>query len=409
MSCAPRSLRPCGVRMSCAPRSLRPCGAAPNSKIPRSPEPLPPCAPPTVQGPQLPPRPVRYPSRMRTSEGPERVRRALKRAPSRIAWRELTTAIDECSEEALATVQKEIEIALAAWPDTVRLVPGRWLRALSERGVCRALTLCRSIDVVLNGLEGVSDPARWTDAPELAHCSIIRVVHEDAPTSAIERFIRRPTQIALAELSLGLSLGGEAIVALRESGLLSHVSRLGLSRNAIGPVGIDALIAPSRGPWRVERLLLGRNRLERRGALALAQPSALSVDGVLDLDCNRLDGEAIRALAAAPILVGVSTLNLSNNPVGREGCAALASSPSLTGLRQLFLHDCGLEDDDVRPLLSPNEESNSGVHQPRRTRNQLQDRLLRPRAERKDDQHAVHLCPNPPRIEGQDDRSCHRD
>lgn len=289
---------------------------------------------------------------MRTSEGPERVRRALKRAPSRIAWRELTTAIDECSEEALATVQKEIEIALAAWPDTVRLVPGRWLRALSERGACRALTLCRSIDVVLNGLEGVSDPARWTDAPELAHCSIIRVVHEDAPTSAIERFIRRPTQIALAELSLGLSLGGEAIVALRESGLLSHVSRLGLSRNAIGPVGIDALIAPSRGPWRVERLLLGRNRLERRGALALAQPSALSVGGVLDLDCNRLDGEAIRALAAAPILVGVSTLNLSNNPVGREGCAALASSPSLTGLRQLFLHDCGLEDDDVRPLLS---------------------------------------------------------
>ena len=44
-------------------------------------------------------------------------------------------------------------------------------------------------------------------------------------------------------------------------------------------------------------------------------------------------------------------LNLSNNPIGAEGCAALAQSPRLHALEVLLLHDCGLDDEAVLPLL----------------------------------------------------------
>jgi hypothetical protein len=276
---------------------------------------------------------------------------ARARPPSLATWRRLTAALDATPGHALADAMADVEEACAGWPDALRLVPGRWLRELLDGDVQPRLRVARAIDLLLNETCVRGDRFAWTDAPELARATIVRVFDDRLGDAGLHRWLRSQSHSRIVELALATGIADAGAAALAGEPRLAGLRSLALFRNAIGPAGISALLtSPHLGPG-LRRLLLGRNMLGETGARALARPTQINHLELLDLDCNRLDAAAVRVLADAPLLDGVRALNLSNNPIGADGCAALAQSPRLGALEVLYLHDCGLDDAAVLPLL----------------------------------------------------------
>lgn len=271
--------------------------------------------------------------------------------PSLALWRRLTAALDATPDHALADALAAVEAACAAWPDALRLAPGRWLRELLDGRTQPRLRATRAIDLVLHETEVAGDRLAWADAPELAQATIVRVLDDRLGDAGVARWLRSASHSKLVELALSTSISDVGTRALVDDPRLAGVRSLALFRNAIGPEGLSALLASPRLGRGLRRLLLGRNRIGEPGARALAGPTPMAGLDLLDLDCNRLEGVAVRELADAPLLAGVRALNLSNNPIGAEGCAALAESPRLHALEVLLLHACELDDEAVLPLL----------------------------------------------------------
>src|SRR5689334_12822246 len=95
--------------------------------------------------------------------------------PSLVEWRRVVRALDELEDPAQLDAA---EIACAHFPDKLRLAPGRWLRQLFEGKRQPKLRVTRAIDIALLGDDPSGDRLAWTDAPELAQVTIVRVYDE---------------------------------------------------------------------------------------------------------------------------------------------------------------------------------------------------------------------------------------
>jgi hypothetical protein len=266
-----------------------------------------------------------------------------------VAWRRIVASLDTNFDPAQLDAAQS---ACAELPDALRLAPGRWLRALLERGAEPRLRICRAVDLTLYDVDLPGDRFAWTDAPELAQVTVLRVFDERLDDQAIERWLRCSNNSQVTELALAGGITDPGARRLAGDDRLTKLRSLALFRSKIGPEGISAIISSKLLGGGLRRLLLGRNQLGEAGVSAIAGDTKIADLELLDLDCNRLDGPAIEALTRAPLLAGVRTLNLSNNPIGAEGCAALADCAYLSSLEQLFLHGCQLDDDAVEILLS---------------------------------------------------------
>jgi hypothetical protein len=261
--------------------------------------------------------------------------------PSLVAWRRIVAEHDGVGDPA----------DLDAFPDALRRAPGGWIRALIEGHREPRLRICRAVDITLHDVDLPGDRFAWTDAPELAQVTILRVVDPRLDDDALDRWLGSPNNPRLTELALGGAITSRGARRLAGDERLANLESLAVYRSKIGPEGVAALLSSPRLGRKLHRLLLGRNTLGEAGAIALAADTSITNLALLDLDCNRLDGAAIQALVRAPLLAGVRTLNLSNNPIGPEGIAALAACPYLDALEVLFLHGCQLDDEAVAPLL----------------------------------------------------------
>lgn len=299
------------------------------------------------------PRPCRRISQVPPSEGiAMREALAAVRAPSLVAWRRITAALDAETDPArLDAALSAVDSVCAVYPDRIRLAPGRWIRPLFNGHAEPRLRVCRAVEITLHDVDLPGDRFAWTDAPDLAGVTVLRVCDERIDDSTVERWLGSANNSRITELTLGGGLTDRGACCLASDARLSNLESLALFRNAIGSEGLAALIGSPRLGSALRRLLLGRNQLGETGAKALAGKTTLGNLALLDLDCNRLDGAAIRALVRAPLLSGVRKLNLSNNPVGAEGCAALAACPHFDKLEELLLHDCQLDDEAVALLL----------------------------------------------------------
>lgn len=269
-------------------------------------------------------------------------------SPSLAAWRRITAALDASQGDRLAADLDAVAAACADWPDAVRLAPGRWLRDRIDGRPQPRLTVARAVDLTLQG-DLAGDRLAWTDAPELARCTILKIVDDRMGDAGLARWLQSANNPRPVELTLAAGLTDAGAHRLAADPRLATLRSLALLRNALGPAGLAALLAAPMPALR--RLLLGRNLFGEPGARALAGATALADLDLLDLDCDRLDGPALRVLARAPLLSGIRALNLSNNPIGRDGCAALAESPHLDRLEVLLLHGCRLDDAAAAPLL----------------------------------------------------------
>lgn len=277
---------------------------------------------------------------------------AAVREPLLVAWRRIVAALDMVTDpEELQVAISAVESSCASVSDSIRLAPGRWIRTLCIGQPEPRLRVVRAVKINLHDVDIAGDRFAWTDAPDLAHVSILRVFDERFNDDVLERWLRFSMSRRITDLALGGGMTDRGACRLAADECLSNIENLGLFRNEIGSVGLAALIG---SPWlgrKLRRLLLGRNWLGQAGAAALASETAIGDLDLLDLDCNRLDGGAIRNLVKAPVLSGVRVLNLSNNPIGAEGCAALASCRYLDQIEVLFLHGCQLDDEAVATLL----------------------------------------------------------
>lgn len=266
---------------------------------------------------------------------------ALAATPSRVAWRNLCERLDLAFDPALLP---SLEAALASWPDALRGLPGRWRRALRHGDQHPALPLVRTVRATL--FEAAPEPYAWARCAGLRRVVALHLRDEHLGDAGAMALASSPHLTRLTALSLGHGITADGARALAASPSLGGVVAFDLARNQLDAAAVTSLVAsPHLG--RVREVFLGRNGLGEASARALAagpwRPS------LVDLDANRLDGGAVAALRGGGLLADVATLNLSHNPVGRVGCEALAAA-ELPSLEVLYLHGCGLTDDDVAPL-----------------------------------------------------------
>lgn len=275
---------------------------------------------------------------------------ALASPPSRAAWRSLSELLDAFEPEELDASLRGLEERLAAWPDHLRTVPGRWLATLLEGENEPRLELTRTLDHVLMLEPERSFRFAWTETSRLQRLSTVRLHDEGFGDDGARSLAKSTTLASLTELSIGAHIGPAGATKLLAAPILHGVRTLGLNRNRIGTQGVEALATSPCLPT-LEALHLGRNHLDDDALRVLAGLCAPHL-ARLDLDFDAFTTAGLAALAASPLLASVFELNLSNNRLTREACEALAASPHLAGLRVLFLHNCGLTDDALDALLA---------------------------------------------------------
>jgi uncharacterized protein (TIGR02996 family) len=143
-------------------------------------------------------------------------------------------------------------------------------------------------------------------------------------------------------------IDAKGMAALVDSPYLGALRGLGLYRNNLGDVGVEALM---RATWLsgVVTLELGENGFAQRGALALARSESFRPHRLL-LGANPIGDEGARALAESPVLSRLTTLWLDRCNLSPSSARALARSPHLGKLRFLHLEGNALEDAGVIAL-----------------------------------------------------------
>ncbi len=268
--------------------------------------------------------------------------------PSRLTWRRLCEQLDR---EPLSDDSREaIAADLAAWPDAIRVAPGRWLRALAGGREVPGLRLARRAELYFFD-DAASRPPwaglDWLNAEELGPLRGLRVYDERGGDSWAHSLARASFFPQLTWLAVAAGLGAEGAAGLAAAaGCLEF---LDLGRNQIGEEGVRALVQSS-SLSALRALHLGRNALDARAVAALA--GGFPRLEKLDLDCARLGPHELSALCSSGRLRGLRELNLSNNSLGRAGCEVLAACPDLASLETLFLHECAIDDEGAAALLS---------------------------------------------------------
>jgi uncharacterized protein (TIGR02996 family) len=116
------------------------------------------------------------------------------------------------------------------------------------------------------------------------------------------------------------------------------LSELYLDVCAFGPAGLEALV---RGDFpRLTKLDLSRNALGTRGGAALAK-AAKNFPALTSLRLwdNKLTPAAVEALAKSKLLANVTELDLNGNNIGPAGATALAKSKHLGKLTSLIVDE----------------------------------------------------------------------
>lgn len=141
---------------------------------------------------------------------------------------------------------------------------------------------------------------------------------------------------SLEELDLSdNNLGAEGATALA-GGNLPNLRALHLRRARPQEEGVAAL-ALSPLLRELRSLSLAGNHLNFTAATVLAN-AAVDNLCVLDLQDNRIEDRGAVALASAPRLAGLVALDLAETRIGDAGAAALVDSPHLAGLTYLNLY-----------------------------------------------------------------------
>lgn len=173
-------------------------------------------------------------------------------------------------------------------------------------------------------------PERWLTFDESGSI----VVH---PAWHLARTWRPPT------------LTSERLITLVQSPHLSRLTTLNLGRNRLGKRGAAAL-AKSRHLSALTTLDLSFNGIGVDGGAAIAQARALSKLTELGLRSNQLGDEGVIALAKSRHLNHLTTLNLSHNEITDEGAAAIAKSPVFKKLTKLYFSDNLITDEGAAAL-----------------------------------------------------------
>jgi Leucine-rich repeat (LRR) protein len=179
----------------------------------------------------------------------------------------------------------------------------------------------------------------------LSSLKILRL-HDDLLRDEGARAFALSAQLTqIKELALASGITDRGAESLCASPNVKHVERLNLQRNQLEEGAIRALV---ESPYltQLRALHLGRNPLNEASITRLSEHK-LSLS-LLDLDRTSLNDRMVQILVDTGALRGIRELNLSNNILGRDACRALARCPDL---EVLFLHNCGLHDDDVEALL----------------------------------------------------------
>jgi hypothetical protein len=181
-------------------------------------------------------------------------------------WDTITDLAPTLSPSDLA----DLDQALCAWPDPMRIVFDDWVRP----GLLPCLSIARSLTLR-------SCQMGYQDLQRIAQC--------------------------------------EHIIGL---------STLDLSANSIKDEGAR-VIAESQRLRGLTRLEIFWNQIGDDGARAIAQSQHLRGLITLDLSLNQIGDEGARALAQSPHLSSLTTLDLSDNDISAAGARALAQSPFL--------------------------------------------------------------------------------
>ncbi len=169
--------------------------------------------------------------------------------------------------------------------------------------------------LIVDALAAVREPGRLTRLNLRAN----RIDRADAP-----HLFALPIMNGLHTLDLAENpqLGVAGARALAESGILSGLQSLNLSKTRPGVPGLRDVVETKR-PTRLKSLNLAE---------------------------NRLGPVAIKTVAESPVATGLQVLNLANNQVRDTGAVALASAKELSGLLELNLSDAELTDAGARAL-----------------------------------------------------------
>jgi uncharacterized protein (TIGR02996 family) len=126
---------------------------------------------------------------------------------------------------------------------------------------------------------------------------------------------------------------------MAQASALTGIGTLDLRRNSLRRRGAQALANSSR-LGELCGLNLAFNELGRDGLQSILSSPSLGGLVRLELDSNGLDAQAMTDLARWPRLAAINRLSLSGNPIDEMGLVALMRAPDLGNLRELQLANC---------------------------------------------------------------------
>ncbi len=262
-----------------------------------------------------------------------------------------------------------------------RLLQAPWLGRLTRLDLCANnlsaaavehltagdLPALRHLDLGYNNVGNAgADLLAWSSL--LSGLEVLRLGRNAIEREGVAALARSPYSGGLRHLDLGLNYVGRAgmralawsphlarlrILDLRldirkiddggcgylaDSPYLTHLTRLDLSSNGIGPEGVAAL-AGSANLRHLRLLDLYHNRIGTEWARALQRSPYLGRLTHLNLNGAGLGAEGVEALADSPNLAYVLELDLRGNNLGRTAGPALAQSPHLRPVADLWLDE----------------------------------------------------------------------
>lgn len=161
--------------------------------------------------------------------------------------------------------------------------------------------------------------------------------------------IRRAVESQADSLDVSsYKFGNKVTAAIAETAPGLHsLSRLRITKCALGPDSIEALGAALRHLTSLTWLNLGNNHIGSEGITELAK----HVQHMTKIQClglyrNHIGSRGLTEFVrAAAALKSLDDLDLADNPIGNEGAEMLAANAAnLPRLRRLGLFDCGISD-----------------------------------------------------------------
>ena len=212
------------------------------------------------------------------------------------------------------------------WLAEIGLRPdeGRFVRGMVEEAQVWSPSLLKNIDVLF-----ASTPLR-----------AMRVIDPDFEMVRLLSFtphVSRLRALTIDHLARGLT------TELLEIQALEALSEFRISNSGVTDDDVRLLVESKRF-LRLTALELDRNRVDTRGAVALADAENLPALRSLDLMMNEVGDAGARALASAPARAELRMLGVNHNRLTEVGAIAISDTRHLTKLTTLDLgfNDLGI-------------------------------------------------------------------